>query len=105
MRFDHHLGQRATQSRCQHLKSVRGPRQRPIAPDSVDEEAGGDQPVGSEGQCGEPSQIFIGYVVGAAAMTLGGIIQATMVVEAAGRDLEDIAPPLSATEEELAEPG
>jgi hypothetical protein len=28
-----------------------------------------------------------------------------MGVEAARRDLEDIAPPLSATEEELAEPG
>ncbi|UNX56052.1 MFS transporter [Georgenia sp. TF02-10] len=56
-------------------------------------------------QSGEPSQIFIGYVVGAAVMILGGIIQATMGVEAAQRDLEDIAPPLSATEEELSEPG
>ena len=28
-----------------------------------------------------------------------------MGVEAAGRDLEDIAPPLSATQEELEEPG
>jgi hypothetical protein len=38
-------------------------------------------------------------------MILGGIVQALMGVEAAGRDLEDIAPPLSATEEELEEPG
>jgi hypothetical protein len=38
-------------------------------------------------------------------MIVGGIIQATMGVEAARRDLEDIAPPLSATEEELDEPG
>jgi hypothetical protein len=38
-------------------------------------------------------------------MIVGGIIQATMGVEAAQRDLEDIAPPLSATEEELEEPG
>jgi hypothetical protein len=37
-------------------------------------------------------------------MIVGGIIQATMGVEAAGRDLEDIAPPLSAQGEELAEP-
>ena len=56
-------------------------------------------------QSGDPDQIFIGYAVGALVMILGGIIQATMGVEAAGRDLEDIAPPLSATEAELDEPG
>src|SRR5829696_9186480 len=56
-------------------------------------------------QSGEPGQIFIGYLIGAAVMIVGGIIQATMGVEAARRDLEDIAPPLSATEEEIAEPG
>src|SRR5690348_16485132 len=56
-------------------------------------------------QSGEPSQIFIGYVVGAAVMIIGGVIQATMGVEAAQRDLEDIAPPLSAQGEELEEPG
>ena len=37
-------------------------------------------------------------------MIIGGVIQATMGVEAAGRDLEDIAPPLSAQEAELEEP-
>jgi MFS family permease len=56
-------------------------------------------------QSGEPGQIFIGYLVGAIVMILGGIIQATMGVEAAGRDLEDIAPPLSAAAAELDEPG
>jgi MFS family permease len=56
-------------------------------------------------QGGDPDQIFIGYLVGAIVMIVGGIIQATMCVEAAQRDLEDIAPPLSATEEELEEPG
>src|SRR4051794_22610447 len=56
-------------------------------------------------QSGKPNQIFIGYVVGAAVMIVGGIIQATMGVEAARRDLEDIAPPLSAAGEELEEPG
>ena len=56
-------------------------------------------------QSGDPSQIFIGYVIGAAVMIVGGVIQATMGVEAAQRDLEDIAPPLSATQEELEEPG
>jgi MFS family permease len=56
-------------------------------------------------QSGDPDQIFIGYVVGAVVMIVGGIIQATMGVEAAGRDLEDIAPPLSATGDALDEPG
>jgi MFS family permease len=56
-------------------------------------------------QSGDPGQIFIGYLVGAIVMIAGGVIQATMGVEAAGRDLEDIAPPLSATTDELDEPG
>ena len=56
-------------------------------------------------QSGEPGQIFIGYLVGAAVMIVGGIIQALMGVEAARRDLEDIAPPLSATGEPLEEAG
>jgi MFS family permease len=56
-------------------------------------------------QSGKPGQIFIGYLVGAIVMIVGGIIQAVMGVESAQRDLEDIAPPLSATEEELDEPG
>ncbi len=38
-------------------------------------------------------------------MILGGIIQAVMGVEAAQRAREDIAPPLSAQEAELEEPG
>src|SRR3954464_6112353 len=50
-------------------------------------------------QSGDPGQIFIGYLVGAAVMIAGGVIQAVMGVEAAGRDLEDIAPPLSAVDE------
>jgi MFS family permease len=56
-------------------------------------------------QSGKPSQIFIGYLVGAVVMIIGGVVQATMGVEAAQRDLEDIAPPLSASGEELDEPG
>jgi MFS family permease len=56
-------------------------------------------------QSGDPGQIFIGYVVGAVVMIVGGLIQATMGVEAARRDLEDIAPPLSAQGEALEEPG
>jgi MFS family permease len=56
-------------------------------------------------QSGDRGQIFIGYLVGAIVMIVGGIIQAVMGVEAAGRDLEDIAPPLSAAGDELEEPG
>jgi MFS family permease len=56
-------------------------------------------------QSGEPGRIFVGYVVGALVMIFGGIVQATMGVEAAQRDLEDIAPPLSAQAAELEEPG
>src|SRR4051812_25075359 len=56
-------------------------------------------------QSGDPSQIFIGYLIGAAVMIAGGVIQAVMGVEAAGRDLEDIAPPLSAQGDELEEAG
>jgi MFS family permease len=56
-------------------------------------------------QSGKPSQIFIGYVVGAVVMIVGGVVQALMGVEAARRDLEDIAPPLSVTQDELEEPG
>jgi MFS family permease len=56
-------------------------------------------------QSGKPSQIFIGYLIGAIVMILGGGIQAAMGVESARRDLEDIAPPLAATQEELSEPG
>jgi MFS family permease len=56
-------------------------------------------------ESGDPNQIFIGYVVGAVVMILGGVVQATMGVEAAQRDLEDIAPPLSAQQEEIEEPG
>jgi MFS family permease len=56
-------------------------------------------------QSGKPANIFIGYLVGAIVMIVGGVIQATMGVESAQRDLEDIAPPMSVTSEELEEPG
>src|SRR3954462_11569585 len=66
---------------------------------------GGPLLFGALVKSGKPSQIFIGYVVGAVVMIVGGVIQAVMGVESAGRDLEDIAPPLSATGDELDEPG
>src|SRR5215208_8094912 len=59
-------------------------------------------------QEGTAGAVFIGYVVGAALMILGGIVQIVLGVETAGRDLEDIAKPLTAQdaeEEGLAEIG
>jgi len=56
-------------------------------------------------QSGKPSDIFVGYLVGALVMIIGGLIQATMGVESAQRDLEDIAPPMSVTSEEIEEAG
>jgi len=46
-------------------------------------------------ETGDPGQILIGYVIGAVMMIAGGVVQAIMGVEAAGKDLESIAPPLS----------
>jgi MFS family permease len=54
---------------------------------------------------GKAGNVFVGYVIGAALMVGAGIVQLTMGVEAAGRDLEDIAPPLTAQGEVLDEPG
>ena len=39
--------------------------------------------------------LFIGYMVGAAVMVIGGLIAAALGVAAEGRSLEDIAKPLS----------
>ena len=49
---------------------------------------------------GDPGQILIGYVIGAVMMIAGGVVQAIMGVEAAGKDLEAIAPPLSVVADE-----
>jgi MFS family permease len=54
---------------------------------------------------GKAGNVFIGYLVGAALMIVAGVIQLAMGVEAARRDLEDIAKPLSAQDDELDEPG
>jgi MFS family permease len=55
---------------------------------------------------GKPSDVFIGYIIGAGLMIAAGLIEVGLGVEAAGRDLEDIAAPLTsqeAEEEETAE--
>jgi MFS family permease len=50
------------------------------------------------------SQTFVAYLAGAALMAAAGIIQAIWGIEAAGRQLEDIAKPLTAEEAEESEP-
>ena len=47
-------------------------------------------------ETGERSQVMLGFLLGGALMIIGGIAQAILGVEAAGRSLEDIAKPLSA---------
>lgn len=54
-------------------------------------------------ETGDVDNILIGYVVGAVMMIAGGVVQALMGVEAAGRELEDIAPPLSVVADEPGE--
>jgi MFS family permease len=41
------------------------------------------------------NSLFIGYIVGAAAMILGGVIAIFCAVDAEGKSLEDVATPLS----------
>jgi MFS family permease len=49
---------------------------------------------------GKPSAVFVGYIIGAALMIAAGLVEVVLGVEAAGRELEDIAAPLSAQEAE-----
>ncbi len=41
------------------------------------------------------TNIFIGYLIGAGAMVLGGIVEIVLGIEAEGKSLEDVANPLS----------
>jgi MFS family permease len=55
-------------------------------------------------ETGKETNVFWGYVLGASLMIVAGIIQALIGVEAARKNLEDIAKPLSAEEAEESEP-
>ena len=55
-------------------------------------------------ETGKETNVFWGYVLGASLMIVAGIVQALIGVEAARKDLEDIATPLSAEEAEESEP-
>ncbi len=53
---------------------------------------------------GEPSQVMVGYLIGAGVMAFGGIIELLLGLRAEQRSLEDIATPLSAEEAEQPAP-
>jgi hypothetical protein len=44
----------------------------------------------------QPSRLFLGHLLGAAVMIIGGLVALAFGVAAEGRSLEDIAQPLSA---------
>jgi MFS family permease len=48
----------------------------------------------------ERGQVMLGFILGGALMIAGGIVQAVMGVEAAGKQLEDVAKPLTAEDAE-----
>ena len=58
-------------------------------------------------QSGKPSALFVGFALGAVLMIGAGLIELWLGIEAAGRELEDIAAPLSQreAEKELGEEG
>ena len=51
-------------------------------------------------ESGERGQVMLGFILGGVLMIAGGIVQAVMGVEAAGRQLEDVAKPLTAEDAE-----
>jgi MFS family permease len=48
------------------------------------------------GEGSDPTKLFVGYLIGAAVMIIGGVVDIFLGVDAEGRSLEDVAPPLSA---------
>ncbi|SFO65041.1 hypothetical protein SAMN05216207_11471, partial [Pseudonocardia ammonioxydans] len=47
---------------------------------------------------GDVGLVALGFYIGAGAMAIGGLAEVVFGIEAAGRSLEDIARPLTATE-------
>jgi MFS family permease len=43
----------------------------------------------------DPNLLYIGYLIGAGAMILGGLVAVFLAVDAEGKSLEDVARPLS----------
>jgi MFS family permease len=48
------------------------------------------------GEGNDPGKLFIGYLIGAAVMVVGGLVEVFLGIDAEGKPLEHIAPPLSA---------
>jgi MFS family permease len=48
------------------------------------------------GDGGDPFKLFIGYLIGAGVMIVGGLVEVFLGVDAEGKSLEHVAPPLSA---------
>ena len=48
------------------------------------------------GEGTDPGKLFIGYLIGAAVMVVGGVVEIVLGVDAEGKSLEEVAPPLSA---------
>jgi MFS family permease len=48
------------------------------------------------GEGEDPGKLFIGYLIGAAVMIVGGVVEWILGVDAEGKSLEDVAVPLSA---------
>ncbi|MDT4989544.1 MAG: hypothetical protein QOI74_3638 [Micromonosporaceae bacterium] len=48
------------------------------------------------GNGANPGKLFIGYLIGAAVMIVGGVVEVFLGVDAEGQSLEHVAPPLSA---------
>lgn len=48
------------------------------------------------GEGEDPGKLFIGYLIGAAVMIVGGVVEWFLGVDAEGKSLEDVASPLSA---------
>ena len=47
------------------------------------------------GNGSDPNKLYVGYLIGAGAMILGGLVAAFLAVDAEGKSLEDVARPLS----------
>lgn len=54
---------------------------------------------------GKESAVYVGYIIGAALMIAAGVIQAFMGVDAEQEQLEDIAEPITAVDEEATKTG
>jgi MFS family permease len=52
------------------------------------------------GESGDPGQVMIAYLIGAAVMAVGGVVELILGVRAEQKSLEDIAQPLTAREAE-----